>query len=166
MVMGELAELPPPPPEPHPAATPTTRTALAAAPPTTRRRRERSEGRARTACGLRKNRRAKANRGSSIKAPFGFGQDCVPVPPFPYPAHRLEAATDQHHQVKRLMQDVYRTLNNASTVGAQIRSCDRSGDHPDTQSSVTTVTCVIDMTRERKPGTGARLAAGCSPRVG
>jgi hypothetical protein len=81
MVMGELAE-PPPPPELHPAATPTTRTALAAALLTTRRRRERSRSLAAAACGFRKNRRATANRESSIKAPFGFGQDCMPARPF------------------------------------------------------------------------------------
>ena len=63
----------------NPAATPATRTALAAALPTTRRRRERSGSLARAAHGFLRNRSVEVNRESSIKAPFGFGQDCMPV---------------------------------------------------------------------------------------
>src|SRR6201996_3909728 len=75
-VMGELAEVPPPP-ELHPAATPATRTMPAAAVPRARRRRGRCGSLAAAACGFLKKRRAEANGESSIKAPFGFGQDCA-----------------------------------------------------------------------------------------
>jgi len=57
---GEFALLPPPPLL-HPATMPATRTALAAAVP--------------AILSGRRKRRAEMKRGSSIKAPFGFGKD-------------------------------------------------------------------------------------------
>src|SRR6202012_4140784 len=87
MVMGELAEAPPPPPELHPAATPATRSTPAAAPPRTFSRRMRGGAPATPAPGFLGKRRAEVNRESSIKAPFGFGQDCMPVRTF-FPASR------------------------------------------------------------------------------
>jgi hypothetical protein len=117
MVMGELAELPPPPPpELHPAAAPTMRTALAAALLATRRRRERSGSLAAAARGFRKSRRAKANRESSIKAPFGFSQDCMPARPFFILPFVWKSRLTSIIREKSSMKDVYRTLNKASTV--------------------------------------------------
>src|ERR1700724_3856105 len=82
MVMGELADAPPPPPELHPAATPATSSAPAAALPRTFGRRMRDGTLAKTVSGFLGKRRAEVNRESSIKAPFGFGQDCMPVRTF------------------------------------------------------------------------------------
>src|SRR5579863_1461630 len=79
MVMGEPADPPPPPPpELHPAATPATRSAPAAARPRTFSRRGREGTPAGAAPEFLGKRPAEENRESSIKAPFGFGQDCRP----------------------------------------------------------------------------------------
>jgi hypothetical protein len=74
-VMAELADPPPPPPELHAAATPATRNAPAATRPRTFSRRVREATPAGAAPGLLGKRRAEENRESSIKAPFGSGQD-------------------------------------------------------------------------------------------
>src|SRR5689334_21860426 len=76
IVMGELADPPPPPPEEHPAATPARRSAPAAARPRTFSRRATEGTRAGAAPGFLGKKRAVENRESSIKAPFGFMQDC------------------------------------------------------------------------------------------
>jgi hypothetical protein len=60
-------------------------------------------------------RRAEVNRESSIKAPFGFGQDCMPVRTF-FPGLRQVDQEAGITRKKGSMQDVYRTLNKASTV--------------------------------------------------
>src|SRR3984957_15615833 len=83
MVMGELADPPLPPPDEHPAATPATSSTPAAAPPRTFSRRRRGGTPAKAAPGFLGKRRAEVNRESSIKAPFGFGQDYRSVRAFP-----------------------------------------------------------------------------------
>src|SRR5215472_19043424 len=92
MVMAELAP-PPPPPELHAAAAPATRSAPAAARPRTLSRPARDGTPAWTAGRLRGERRAEENRGTSIKAPFSFGQDCRRTrtfSPAPSPEHRTD----------------------------------------------------------------------------
>src|SRR5579859_4772892 len=102
IVSWELPE--PPPPELHPAAAPATRTALAAAALRTLSWREGRGSLAGTPRAFRKKERLAASGESSIKAPFGFGQDCLP------------ARTFCSAPKGGPMNDVYRTLNRASTV--------------------------------------------------
>src|SRR5215471_10388412 len=105
MMIGELADPPPPPPELHAAAAPTTRSAPAAARPRARSRRARDGTTAGAALGFLapgfpEKRRGVENSGSSIKAP-------------------LASVRTAGHIIREMIgtiEDVYRKLNNASTV--------------------------------------------------